>query len=122
MKRKQNILQSQAVNVMKLLCFLSLGSVAVFYLFYDNSVWMDQFYFISDKLQMSILLLFLTMNKNKLVSYIARQLYYISLVRLFYTLAIATGLVSSNSLKFDCIALLFVTLIISIYEWNIKHL
>lgn len=107
---------------MKLLCFLSTGSIAIFYIFYDESPWMNHFYFISDKLQMSILLLFLTLHKNKVVSTVSKYLYYISLIRLFFTLSMATGLIKEETLKYDCIALFFTTLIISIYEWNIKRL
>lgn len=71
---------------------------------------------------MSILLLFLTLHKNKVVSTVSKYLYYISLIRLFFTLSMATGLIKEETLKYDCIALFFTTLIISIYEWNIKRL
>jgi hypothetical protein len=107
---------------MKLLCFLSLGSIAVFYIAYDGSEWMNNFYFISDKIQMSILLCFLTLNKDKVVSFIAKYLYYISLIRLFYSLIMSFGVFTEDTLKLDCIALFFVTIIVSLYEWNTKRL
>lgn len=118
----QSILTSQAVNVMKLLCFLSIGSIAIFYTIYDGSIWMNNFYFISDKLQVSILFLFLTLNKNKFISVVSEYLYYISLVRLLYTVIIAIDFVPEEELKYDCIALFLVTTIISIYEWNTRQL
>lgn len=107
---------------MKLLCFLSIGSIAIFYTIYDGSIWMNNFYFISDKLQVSILFLFLTLNKNKFISVVSEYLYYISLVRLLYTVIIAIDFVPEEELKYDCIALFLVTTIISIYEWNTRQL
>lgn len=121
MHKIQTILRNQAVNAMKLLCFLSFGSVAVFYIIYDNSLWMDHFYFISDKLQVSILTLFLTLNKNKVVSLIARCLFYISIVRLIYTIVNSFNYFDEEKLKFDCIALFSVSIIISYFEWKSKR-
>lgn len=122
MRKIQNILRSQEVEAMKLLCFLSFGSVSIFYVIYDNSVWMDNFYFISDKLQVSILTLFLTYNKNKVVSMTARCLFYVSIVRLIYTIVNSFHYFSENNLKLDCIALFIVASIIFYYEWKLKLL
>lgn len=122
MKKIQNILQDLAVDIMKLLCFLSFGSIIVFYVIYDESQWMNDFYFISDKLQVSILTLFLTLNKNKVVSLIAKCLFYISLVRLFYTIVNSFHYFDEKYLKFDSIALFIVALIIFYFEWKSKRL
>lgn len=122
MQKIQNILRSLAVDAMKLLCFLSFSSVLIFYVIYDESQWMDNFYFISDKLQVCILTLFLTLHQNKVVSMVAKCLFYISFVRLCYTIVNAFHYFDEKYLKLDSIALFIVASIILYFEWKSKRL
>lgn len=117
-KKVETTLRSQTANMFEIGCSIYLINTFGSYLWYDNSVQMNHFYYITDR--SDLLLVFLvcfSMLKGGMKK-LAGLCVLVTIVRLSYSIGNAAELIPLISSKFSFYALLILTVIV--FLWNIK--